>query len=147
MSTTTEIEITRQPEMWRRTAALLPRVRSLLPPVGARVAVLGCGTSYYIAQAIALLREALGQGETDAFVASEMPRDRRYDHVVAISRSGTTTEVVRALDALPAGTPSLAIAAVDDTPVVRAAGDAILLDYADEESVVQTRFATSALAL
>jgi fructoselysine-6-P-deglycase FrlB-like protein len=143
----TETEITSQPEMWRRTAARLPGVQSQLPPAGARIAVVGCGTSYYIAQAIALLRESLGQGETDAFVASEMPGDRRYDLVVAISRSGTTTEVVRALDALPADIPSLAIAAVDNTPVVHAAHGAIILDYADEASVVQTRFATSALAL
>ena len=72
---------------------------------------------------------------------------RHYDLVVAISRSGTTTEVVRALDALPAGTPSLAISAVPDTPVVQAAADAVLLEFADESSIVQTRFATTVLAL
>ena len=143
----TEREITSQPEMWQRTVALLPDVRSQLPPAGGRIALVGCGTSYYIAQAIALLRESLGQGETDAFVASEMPGDRRYDLVVAISRSGTTTEVVRALDALPRDVPSLAVTAVADTPVTHAAGEAIILDHTDEESVVQTRFATSALAL
>ena len=93
------------------------------------------------------IRELHGIGETDAFVASEMPSTRHYDLVVAISRSGTTTEVVRALDALPAGTPSLAISAVPDTPVVQAAGDAVLLEFADESSIVQTRFATTVLAL
>jgi fructoselysine-6-P-deglycase FrlB-like protein len=133
--------------MWERTAALAGRLRDRLPAAGQRVAILGCGTSYFIAQSIAMLREAAGQGETDAFVASEAPTGRRYDHVLAISRSGTTTEVARALQALPAGVPSLVITAVADTPVVAAAGDAIVLDYADEESIVQTRFATSALAL
>ena len=34
-----------------------------------------------------------GTGPTDAFAASELPAGRRYDRVVAISRSGTTTEV------------------------------------------------------
>jgi fructoselysine-6-P-deglycase FrlB-like protein len=36
--------------------------------------------------------------------------------------------------------------AVADTPIARAADDVVVLDYADEESVVQTRFATSLLA-
>jgi fructoselysine-6-P-deglycase FrlB-like protein len=143
----TDTEITTQPDMWRRTAALLPDVRSLLPAPGRRVALLGCGTSFYIAQSIALLREALQQGETDAFVASEVPTGRRYDQVIAISRSGTTTEVVRALEGAPDGVPSLAISAVADSPVVRAADEAIIMDYSDEVSVVQTRFATSVLAL
>jgi fructoselysine-6-P-deglycase FrlB-like protein len=122
-------------------------VRRKLPEPGQRVALIGCGTSYYIAQAVAGIRELHGVGETDAFVASEMPSTRHYDLVVAISRSGTTTEVVRALDALPAGTPSLAISAVPDTPVVQAAGEAVLLEVADESSIVQTRFATTVLAL
>ena len=143
----TESEITSQPEMWERTAALLPMVAERLPPPGRRLAIIGCGTSYFIAQAIAVLRESGGQGETDAFVASEMPLGRDYDDVLVISRSGTTTEVVRALDALPPAMPSLVISAVADTPVVQAADDSVLLDFADEHSIVQTRFATCALAL
>lgn len=143
----TESEITSQPEMWERTAALLPTVAERLPAPGRRLAIIGCGTSYFIGQSIAVLRESGGQGETDAFVASEMPSERRYDEVLAISRSGTTTEVVRALNALPAGMPSLVISAVADTPVVQAADDSVLLDFADERSIVQTRFATCALAL
>jgi fructoselysine-6-P-deglycase FrlB-like protein len=143
----TESEITSQPEMWERTAALLPAVAERLPTPGRRLAIIGCGTSYFIAQAIATLRESKSQGETDAFVASEMPLGRGYDDVLAISRSGTTTEVVRALDALPAAMPSLVISAVADTPVVQAADDSVLLEFADERSIVQTRFATCVLAL
>lgn len=109
--------------------------------------MIGCGTSYFIGQAVAVAREAAGHGETDAFVASEMPAGRAYDLVLAISRSGTTTEVLRCLQSLPAGARSLAISAVRDTPVPNATGDAILLPFADEASVVQTRFATTALAL
>ncbi len=143
----TQEEIASQPQMWRKAAELLPTVADKLPVAGERVAVIGCGTSYFIAHAVAGLRETGGLGETDAFVASEMPTARRYDRVVAISRSGTTTEVVRCLAALPAGTRSLAISAVAETPVVNAAADAILLPFADEVSIVQTRFATTALAL
>jgi fructoselysine-6-P-deglycase FrlB-like protein len=143
----TESEIISQPEMWEQAAALLPAVADRLPAPGRRLAVIGCGTSYFIAQAIAVLREAQGLGETDAFVASEMPLGRGYDDVLAISRSGTTTEVVRALDALAPAMPSLVISAVADTPVVQAADDSVLLDFADERSIVQTRFATCVLAL
>jgi CRISPR-associated protein Cas5a/b/c len=133
--------------MWRQVVDLLPQVAGRLPAPGQRLAIIGCGTSYFIAQAVAAARETAGQGETDAFVASEMPAGRPYDLVLAISRSGTTTEVVRCLQALPSGVSSLAISAVSGTPVVDAADDAIVLAFADEASIVQTRFATTALAL
>jgi fructoselysine-6-P-deglycase FrlB-like protein len=133
--------------MWRQALALLPEVSAQLPAPGERVAIIGCGTSYFIAQAVAAAREGGGHGETDAFVASEMPAGRAYDVVVAISRSGTTTEVTRCLQALPEQVRSLAISAVPGTPVPEATGDAILLPFADETSIVQTRFATTALAL
>src|ERR1700744_4022044 len=146
MSVTRE-EICSRPEMWRQAADLLPEVSGQLPAPGDRVAIVGCGTSYFIAQAIAAARESAGHGETDAFVASEMPAERLYDLVLAISRSGTTTEVVRCLEALPSGVRSLAISAVPGTPVLDAADEAIVLAFADETSIVQTRFATTALAL
>lgn len=140
-------EINSQPDLWRRAVAMLPELATRLPSAGSRVAIIGCGTSYYMAQAIASARETLGQGESDAFAASEMPAGRNYDAVLAISRSGTTTEVARALRALPAGSTSLAISTAPGTPVVRAASDAVLLPFADEASIVQTRFATTVLAL
>lgn len=140
-------EIASQPALWLQAASRAEASAKTLPAAGARIAVMGCGTSLYMAQAIAALRETAGRGETDAFAASEVPPGRRYDAVVAISRSGTTTEVVRALDALPEGVPSLAVTAVPGTPVAEAAKDAIVLDFADERSVVQTRFATCALAM
>jgi fructoselysine-6-P-deglycase FrlB-like protein len=140
-------EIDSQPSVWRQAVEMAAQVGPRLPPAGQRIAILGCGTSYYVAQSVAVAREAGGDGESDAFVASEVPAARTYDAFVAISRSGTTTEVVRALNAIATGTHSLAISAVADTPVVNAASDAILLPFADETSIVQTRFATTALAL
>jgi fructoselysine-6-P-deglycase FrlB-like protein len=140
-------EIASQPAAWRHAADLAGEVGSQLPSPGQRIAVIGCGTSLYIAQAAAVARETAGAGESDAFAASEMPAGRSYDSVLAISRSGTTTEVVRALMALPPRVPSLALSAVPGSPVVRSARDAVLMAFADEESIVQTRFATSVLAL
>jgi CRISPR-associated protein Cas5a/b/c len=140
-------EIATQPACWREAANRARAASGALPRPGERVAVVGCGTSLYVAQATAVLRESLGAGETDAFPASEFPVDRPYDLVLAISRSGTTTEVVRLLADLPGAGRSSAISAVDPSPVTGAAGDTVILEFADERSVVQTRFATSALTL
>jgi fructoselysine-6-P-deglycase FrlB-like protein len=140
-------EIASQPSSWRRAAEPDPTALSALPAAGERVAVLGCGTSYFMAQAYAALRESAGLGETDAWPASEFPAGRRYDRVVALTRSGTTTEVLAALSRVPAGVPTVAITASPSTPVESAAGAVVPLEFADERSVVQTRFATSALVL
>jgi fructoselysine-6-P-deglycase FrlB-like protein len=71
---------------------------------------------------------------------------RAYDRVVAISRSGTTTEVVRLLERVPSAR-TVAVVADAASPVAELAGAVVELAFADERSVVQTRFATSALAL
>ena len=139
-------EIASQPECWAKAMTTARDVEGLLPPSGARVALIGCGTSLHIATAAAAAREAAGHGETDAFPASEMPV-RRYDLVIALSRSGTTTEILQALGRLPDSVPTLGITADGSTPIADAADELVVLDYADEQSVVQTRFATSALTL
>ncbi|WUI02704.1 SIS domain-containing protein [Spirillospora sp. NBC_00431] len=143
----TSIEIAAQPECWRRAAALAADAGGALPGRGERVAVVGCGTSLFMAQAYAALREAAGHGETDAFAASEMPLARRYDRVLALTRSGTTTEVLDVLGRLAGKTRTTVITAVPDAPVADRAETVIGLDFADEESVVQTRFATAQLIL
>ncbi|MDT4925542.1 MAG: hypothetical protein QOG01_3255 [Pseudonocardiales bacterium] len=142
-------EIASQPDLWLRAGDLArhPAVAAALPVPGARVAVVGCGTSLYMARAWAALREVQGHGETDAFPASEFPAERRYDHIVAITRSGTTTEVLRLLTAVGDGTRTTVLTTATDRPAAHAAGETIVLDFADERSVVQTRFATCALAL
>ncbi|MEU7135498.1 sugar isomerase [Streptomyces sp. NPDC046261] len=138
-------ELATQPDCWRRAAEAAASAAGL-PRPGERVAVTGCGTSWFMAQSYAALREAAGQGETDAFAASEFPLTRAYDRIVAITRSGTTTEVLRLLEAVHGPTPTLAITADAKTPVTDVADEVAVLDWADEESVVQTRFATTALA-
>jgi fructoselysine-6-P-deglycase FrlB-like protein len=142
-----ESEVASQPACWRRAAGMAAEVRSSLPASGARVAVAGCGTSWFMAQAYAAAREASGHGETDAFAASEMPSGRAYDQVLVLSRSGTTTEILQLLDRLRGTVPTIAITADAATPVAGAADTVIELAFADEESVVQTRFATTELAL
>lgn len=142
-------EIASQPDMWARAAEVAAEHAAVLPQPGERIAVVGCGTSWFIAQAYAAYREqAEGTGgQTDAFAASEFPADRSYDLLVAITRSGTTTEVLELLDSLPRSQRTLIIVGDASSPGVEAADAAVLLSFADEQSVVQTRFATTALAV
>ena len=140
-------EIASQPECWARAEADVARHATALPRRGERVAVVGCGTSWFVAQCYAALRESRGAGITDAFAASEAPRERRYDRVVALTRSGSTTEVLEFLGTLRGDAPTLVVTADPRAPAVDAAADAIVLEFADEQSVVQTRFATTTLAL
>jgi fructoselysine-6-P-deglycase FrlB-like protein len=110
------------------------------------VAVIGCGTSYNMALAYAWLRESSGQGVTDALTASELRPRRDYDRYVLISRSGTTSEILEARRSLPRGKAVVALTAVPSSPLATAA-PYVDLSFAAEESVVQTRFATSTLVL
>ena len=140
-------EIASQPEIWRKTATFAPTVSHLLPKSGERIAVVGCGSSWFMSQAYASLREAAGQGESHPFTASEYIYTRKYDRVVAITRSGTTTETIALLNNLKGKVPTVVLTAVHGSPVTELASESIVMDFADEESVVQTRWATAALGL
>ena len=140
-----EAEIASQPEIWRQTAEFAPSVLGLLPQKGERVAVTGCGSSWFMSMAYAALREAAGHGETDVWVASEYNFSRKYDRVVTISRSGTTTEVIETMSKI--STPSVVITAINDSPIAEHTTNEIVMPFADEKSVLQTRWATAALGL
>jgi glutamine---fructose-6-phosphate transaminase (isomerizing) len=146
MNDTSE-EIASQPAVWEQGLGLTAQARRELAVPGQRMLILGCGTSWFVAQSIAELRESAGLGETDAVCASEYVPRRRYDRVVAITRSGTSTEVLDALRQVPRGTHRVAVTAVAGEPVDTLADTRLLLDFADERSVVQTRFPTTVLAL
>jgi fructoselysine-6-P-deglycase FrlB-like protein len=138
-------ELASQPDCWRHAATLADSPG--LPRSGERVAVAGCGTSWFMAKAYAALRELAGQGETDAFQASEFPLERTYDRVVVITRSATTSEVVDLLDAIGGRCRTTVITAAPQMPAAALATDVIALEFASEQSVLQTRFPTSTLAL
>jgi glucosamine--fructose-6-phosphate aminotransferase (isomerizing) len=144
--TVTDREIASQPGLWTDALSHLGAISAVLRAPGERVLVIGCGTSAHMAASLAALREAAGFGETDwAFPAEVLP-GRRYDRLVALSRSGTTTEVQLAFEASTAPRRSL-ITAVPDAPIAERADDVVVLAEADERSVVQTRFPTTVLHL
>lgn len=140
-----EAELLSQPDVWAQAIAQASR-ENLLPPHGAKVAVVGCGTSWFMAQSYASAREAAGLGLTDAYAASEASLNRDYDVIIALTRSGTTTEVLEILRAFKGKVPTTLIVGDTSSPAVELADSVIELPYADEQSVVQTRFATSALS-
>ena len=145
----TEVEIASQPDVWERLIGEDTTRGSRMIGKG-RALVVGCGTSAFVAQAIASLRESAGFGETDAAFASEVLADRAYDHVLAISRSATTTEVLEALARLTHVGSRVGVTAVDGAIAVAYNSlfdDVVVLREADEISVIQTRFPTSILAL
>ena len=114
---------------------------------GRKVAIVGCGTSWFMAQAYAALREGGGHGVTDAFAASEAFVNRDYDDIIALTRSGTTSEVLELVGAQRGKTNIIGIVGDTTSPFVNEVDTLIALPFADEQSVVQTRFATTALAL
>src|SRR6204780_4698793 len=117
-------EIASQPECWSEAIALAASAAAevALPRPADRVAAVGCGSSLNVARCYAALREAAGHGRTDAFPASEVPLTRRYDRMVFISRTGTTTEVLDALRRFGQGTLTVAVTADPAAPLAREAG-------------------------
>ncbi len=144
----TSTEINSQTDIWRHAIDNAASLSAVLPPSGSTVLFFGCGTSAFVARAVAFLREQAGHGRSDWAFASELPANRSYDHVVAITRSGTTTEVLDALSSGRFGTAQRIV--VTGVPEALPGGCAdVVVDFgfADESSVVQTRFPTTFIAL
>ena len=140
-------EISSQPDCWSQAIETAGSAGAALPGPGERVAAIGCGSSLNAAHCYAAMREAAGQGETDAFPASEVPATRGYDRLVYISRTGTTTEVLDALRRAPGDTPTTAVTAAAEAALAQEAEHVVLLGFADERSVVSSRFITSSIVL
>ncbi|MFD2455970.1 SIS domain-containing protein [Corynebacterium mendelii] len=140
-----EEELLSQPDSWQKAVDMVAD-RDCLPKPGEKVAVVGCGTSWFMAQAYAAMRETAGEGVTDAYTATEarLGGDRDYDTLMVITRSGTTSEII---DLLEQNKQMRSIALLGDvnTKVAELADHVVNLSFADEKSVVQTRFATTAL--
>lgn len=140
-------EIDSQPVVWTEALTDAKTSAPVFGQPGERVLLLGCGTSAFVAESIAALREGAGLGLTDGAYASEWRPGRSYDRVVVISRSGTTSEVVAALALVEAGVVTALITGVHGSPIGDLVVEQLVLDRADEASVVQTRFPTTVLAL
>jgi glutamine---fructose-6-phosphate transaminase (isomerizing) len=114
---------------------------------------IGCGSSYYIGLAAAASWKALTGLHAQAIPASEILlfpdlilQDDRPFQPVLISRSGHTTEILKAAEYLEAkGLPTLAISCAPGQPLEKIAAATLCLPTAEEKSVVMTRSFTSML--
>ncbi|HQG45703.1 MAG TPA: SIS domain-containing protein [bacterium] len=158
----TNIEIHRQPEIWRDAVAALAAQsqehQRLLREYREHLWVFtGCGTSFYLAQAAAALFSGLTGLRSKAVPASEIliypelvfnPHERIL--TVAFSRSGTTTEIVWAVEKTrhEFGIPTLCISCDPDSPLALAGDRSITFPFPAEQSVVMTgSFTTMLLSL
>jgi glucosamine--fructose-6-phosphate aminotransferase (isomerizing) len=154
-------EILSQPAVW---ADALDAFESAAAPLKAlwdahtpsRVIFTGCGSTHYLAMAGAALLQLLVRRPCEARPASELllfpelvyaPQDRVL--LVAVSRSGTTTETVEAVRAFSAraGDQVIAVTCDGHRDLAALADICLVADAAQEQSIAQTRSFTSMMLL
>lgn len=114
-----------------------------------RLRFIGCGSSYFLGLTLAATLRAHGFNAT-AHPAAEVllhpPQDNWQDaRAIAISRSGTTSETVAALQHVrKQGADTFAVTVAQDSPLADAAHGHVALTTAKESSVVQTRSVVAA---
>jgi glutamine---fructose-6-phosphate transaminase (isomerizing) len=155
-------EILSQGDVWQSTIDTL-RNSSSLQNILRKTAdkhewiFIGCGTSFYLAEAAAFSWTLLTGQRARAIPGSEIllfPNlflpDAAHIQAVVISRSGRTSEAVRAASVLRQNLqiPTLGITCARNSELEAACEFCIVLEAADEKSTVMTRsFTTMLLAL
>ena len=151
-------EIFSQPQCWRACLAKLAisaelRVAVQMARPGGEWVFVGCGTSYYLAQAAAssfsylnLPARAVPASELLMYPGLILHAGRDYVPVV-ISRSGRTSEAVRAAKMLEKdhNLRTIAVTCAGGQPLEPACSVTLNLLDADEQSTVMTRSFTSML--
>ncbi|HVS89322.1 MAG TPA: SIS domain-containing protein [Candidatus Acidoferrum sp.] len=152
-------EILSQPATWRETArqleqqGMLELVSKVFFP-GSPWLFLACGSSYYLSQLVATLWTRQLQVPCSAVPASEFLfapdetlRRTGAQQVVLVSRSGETTEVLRAAKLLAADRSilTLGVTCNAESPLEKLCARTLKLTWANEKSTVMTRSFTSML--
>ncbi len=109
------------------------------------IVVVGCGTSYYLAQSLACAYNAHGQRAIAVPGAEWARRPESYLAdcsdilVIGLSRSGTTTETIQAVEASrKKGWPTFAISCVEDVALLRAADRGVYVPTDAREGIVMS---------
>src|SRR5271167_3017429 len=155
----THREILSQPDLWPLSASELHASAAF--PVAAKhlasareVLFFGCGTSFYLAEAAASAWTLLTGRPARALPASELllfPQlSRLHDApicAVVISRSGRTSEALRAAEILVKthGVSTIGITCAAGSELTRICSTCLVLSAVDEKSMVMTRSFTSML--
>ncbi|MDZ4719232.1 MAG: SIS domain-containing protein [Roseiflexaceae bacterium] len=154
-------EIQSQPEAWAATLVALQaeavRIQAFFEAARTeQIVYIGCGSTYYLALAAAAAmreiagRNAIGLPASEAWLApnSSFPT-RQRTLLVAISRSGETTETLRAVESFRAADrgPILTLSCYSDHALAHMGDLNIILPAGQEQSIAQTRaFSTLYLA-
>ncbi len=155
-------EILSQPFAWENALEEAERISSevkvLFDSNRGAVVFVGCGSTYYLAHTAAALFRRLTAYQSMAVAGGEMllyqedwlgtPANALNHHplLVAISRSGKTTETLWAVEKHRAsGGHVIAVTNYPDSPLARLADVTLVIATGQEESVVQTRSFTSML--
>lgn len=161
LETATLGEILSQPEVWRASLREVQEngcLQTILEETRSRRhwLFLGCGTSFYLAEAAAASWTMLTGDPASALPASEpllfpklmLPGSAGLQAVV-ISRSGRTSESVRAANLLSREyrVPTIGVTCESGTPLEDACDRTIRVSTADEKSSVMTRSFTSMLLI
>ena len=130
-------------------------IGSMTPIHAEQVIFTGCGSTYFLALAAAALTQQMTGFPCRAFPASELwlyPRCSYVDGktlLVAVSRSGETTETLQACEAFIRDQRGalLTLSCYDQMPLAKLGSLNIVLPSGQEQSVAQTRaFSTLYLA-
>lgn len=153
----TRQEILSQPEAWAAALEALEETRrSVLDLAPARrygqILFTGCGSTYYLSLAAAALFQELTGLPGRAFPASELWLNPRSSYgqaesltyktlLVAVSRSGATTETLRAVEQFRQEKRGEVIVITNDgdQPLAQLADLPIVIEKGQEQSVAQTR--------
>ncbi len=145
-------EITTQYKAWAQTIDLVKQ----FPQVNLRdfssVTVIGCGSTYYLSLALASLFQSMNGISTWAVPSSELllnpesvlPRHRQDGHtqslLIAVSRSGTTTETLKAVELFRERKAGQVISISNNDETLSQLSDAsLIISEGREESIAQTR--------
>jgi glucosamine--fructose-6-phosphate aminotransferase (isomerizing) len=157
----THQEILSQPEAWRAALEVLSGQAGALQDFYRRgqydtVLFTGCGSTYYLAVAAATLLQEVAGIEARGLPASEIwlyPNSaystQRRTLLVAVSRSGETTETIQACSAFRARANGdiLTLSCYPDRPLTSQGRVNLLFPSSQEQSLAQTRaFSTLYLA-
>jgi glucosamine--fructose-6-phosphate aminotransferase (isomerizing) len=152
-------EIISQPQAWRATLETLATGKAALDSFLGRAdfdqfIVVGCGSTHYLSQVAAATLTHCAGIPARAFPSSEL---WLFPGIVltgrtlllAVSRSGTTTETLWALERFreTSGGPVLTVTCYPQSPLARQSDFVLVAPDAQEESIAQTRSFTSMLLL
>jgi glucosamine--fructose-6-phosphate aminotransferase (isomerizing) len=147
----TRREILSQPEAWSAALDVLAAGRPSIQTLGGgdndQILYTGCGSTYYLALAAAALTQELTGRICRAFPASELWLYPGSSYgsgkilLVAVSRSGETSETLRACEAFLAKRRGdlLTLSCYADMPLAKMGALNLVFPSGQEQSVAQTR--------